>query len=187
MPDFTAVTYAAVAISVAALLFAVGSFWWLNAREGSITATKPRAFAFGGSGERMRLRFPFGFFNDGAKAFLVADLRVLLDAEHEQPSLRWVTTRDRLRPESDDGFAYAVPFSILGRSTTHLVAEFQPEADLDWSPKAAVAHRLRLQGQIHPSDDWVDLVAFDWWAPPEASRGQHIAYRNEPGAEPNVS
>jgi hypothetical protein len=185
------VSYAAVAISVtisvAALLFSVASFWWLNARTGSIVATRPRAYAFGGSSDALRLRFPFAFFNDGAKTLLVEDLRVVLNGEHGQPLLRWATTRDRLRPEINDGFAYPVPFSILGRSTREVVAEFQPDADLDWLPAADAAQRLRLQGQIHPSDEWVDLVAFDWWPPPEASRDHYIAYRNQPGAEPDAS
>jgi hypothetical protein len=37
--------YAAVALAVLALVFTVSSFWWLNARKGSIEATKPRAYA----------------------------------------------------------------------------------------------------------------------------------------------
>jgi hypothetical protein len=31
------------------------------------------------------------------------------------------------------------------------------------------------------------LVAFDWWPPAEAKRDDYIAYRNEPGAERDVS
>jgi hypothetical protein len=176
------VAYAAVALSIIGLLFTAGSFWWLHAREGSITATRPRAYAFVRSGDTLRLRFPFSFFNDGAKALLVPDLRVVLEDEQGQPALRWATTRGRLRPESDDGFAYPVPFSIAGRSTAKVIAEFEPSADLHWSPATDVAHRLRLQALIHPSRDWLELVAFDWWAPPEASRAHYIAHRNEPGA-----
>jgi hypothetical protein len=162
-----------------------GSFWWLNAREGSITATRPPAYAFGGSGEGLRLRFPFGFFNDGAKALLLADLRIASDDEAGLAVLRWVTTRDRLRPESDDGFAYPVPFAVLGRSTREVITEFQPSAGLNWSPATGPAHRLRLQGQIHPSDEWIDVVAFEWYAPPETVRSAYIAHRNEPGAPPD--
>lgn len=176
--------YAAVAVAVLALVFIVASFWWLNARTGSITATQPRAYAFGGSGAQLRLRFPFAFFNTGARALIVGDMRVVLDSEPGRPELRWVTTRDRLRPEPDDGFAYPTPFSIAGRGTREVIAEFEPRANLNWSAPSGDKHRLQLQAQIHPKDEWVDLVAFDWWAPPEDTRGQYLAHRNEPTAAP---
>jgi hypothetical protein len=176
--------YAAVAVAVLALFFAVISFWWLNAREGSIAATKPRAYAFGGSGAQLRLRFPFSFLNTGAKALIVGDMRVVLDSEPGRPELRWATTRDRLRPESKDGFAYPTPFSIPGRGTREVIAEFEPSANLNWAAPPDINHRLQLQARIHPKDEWVDLVAFDWWAPPEEARSHYIAHRNEPIAAP---
>jgi len=73
-----------------------------------------------------------------------------------------------------------VPFSVMGRSTREVIAEFGPEGDLDWSPPAGVSQRLRLQGQIHPETKWIDLTAFDWFAPPEDKRAAYIAHRNEP-------
>jgi hypothetical protein len=174
----------AVAIAVLALVFAVASFWWLNAREGSITATQPRAYAFGGSGAQLRLRFAFAFFNTGAKALIIQDMRVVLDGEPGHPELRWLTTRNRLRPETDDGFAYPTPFSIAGRTAREVVAEFEPSVNVNWSPPTGIKQRLQLQAQIHPKDEWVDLVSFDWWAPPEDTRGQYRAHRNEPAATP---
>jgi hypothetical protein len=179
------VDYAAGAVAVVALGFTVASFWWLNAREGSITATRPRAYAFGRSGERLRLRFPFALFNTGAKALIIGDMRVVLAGEPERPQLRWLTTRDRLRPQRDDGFAYPTPFSIAGRGTREVIAEFEPSANLSWAPPPGIEHRLELQAQIHPSDEWVDLVAFGWWAPPDEKRGVYIAHRNEPDASPS--
>jgi hypothetical protein len=171
-------TYVAVGVAVAALLFTVGSFWWLYAREGSITATRPGAYAFVGQG-KLRLRFPFAFFNSGAKALIVVDLRLVLDDVPGQPELRWKTTRDRLRPEPDDGFAFPVPFSVVGRSTREIIAEFGPDGNLDWSPPAGDGRRLRLQGQIHPESAWIDLAAFEWFPPPEDTRAAYIAHRNE--------
>jgi hypothetical protein len=174
--------YVAVAIAVMSLVYAVASFWWLNARKGSITPTKPRAYAFGGSGDLLRVRFPFAFFNTGARALIVGDMRLLIDGESGRPGLRWVTTRRRLRPGADDGFAYPTPFSIPGRGTREIIAEFQPGANLNWSPPHGVSHRLVLQARVHPKEEWVELAAFDWWPPPDASRGAYIAHRNEPTA-----
>ena len=41
-----------------------------------------------------------------------------------------------------------------------------------------------LQAQVHPSEEWAEVVAFDWWAPPSAdTMSRYLAYRNEPTAE----
>lgn len=172
--------YSTIAVAVMALVFTVGAFWWLNARRGSITATHPRAYAFGGSGAQLRLRLPLALFNTGARALIVVDLRIALDSEPGRPELRWVTIRDRLRPEPDDGFAFATPFSIVGRGTREVIAEFEPGPTVNWPAPAGVKHRLRLEAQIHPKDKWVQLAAFDLWAPSPDARGQYLAHRNEP-------
>ena len=168
--------YAALAISVLALAFTVLSFWWLHARRGSLEAAPPRAYAFT---DRVRLRLPLAFFNTGAAALIVTDLRLVVEDAPSAGPLRWETTRSKLRPASDDGFAYATPFSIQGRATREVIAEFGHNRG--WSPDAASHHRVRLQAKVHPSDEWKDVEAFDWWAPPEAkAMGRYIAYRNEP-------
>lgn len=179
--------YVPVAIVMLALVFTVVSFWWLYARKGSITATTPRAYAFGGTGALLRLRLPFAFVNDGARALVVSDLRIVGKGESGRPELRWVTTRDRLRPEKDDGFAYATPFSIAGRSSKEAVVEFEPSVGLNWSPAHGVALPLELQAQIHPDSAWIRLVTFDWWAPTDRKRGQYVAHRNGPTEQPRDS
>jgi hypothetical protein len=174
--------YAALAVSLLALAFTVGSFWWLHARRGSLTATPPRSYAFV---EKVRLRLPLAFFNTGAKALIVSDLRLVIQDQPSRKPFRWITTRTKLRPESDDGFAFATPFAIQGRGTKELVAEFGD--DLDWTPAPGSKHRIRLDAQIHPSEEWDDVVAFEWWAPPSAdTMKQYIAHRNEPAGDGDV-
>jgi hypothetical protein len=69
-------TYVALAVSGLALGFTIASFWWLHARTGSLEAAAPRSYAFA---DKVRLRLPFTFFNTGAKALIVTDLRLLVD------------------------------------------------------------------------------------------------------------
>jgi hypothetical protein len=109
------------------------------------------------SGVRVRRRrgeaapaFPVRLLQRRGEGLLVADLRVVLDGEQGQPTLRWATTRERLLPGRDDGFAYPVPFSVLGRSTGEVIAEFEPSGALDWSPASDEAQPLRLQGADSP-------------------------------------
>lgn len=167
--------YAALTVSVLALAFTVLSFWWLHARRGSLEVAPPRTYAFT---DRVRLRLPLAFFNTGATALIVTDLHLPVEGRASGEPLRWITTRSRLRPESDDGFAFATPFSIQGRATREVVAEFGH--DLGWSPAPASRHRMRLQAKLHPSNKWKDVAAFDWWAPSSAdAMSMYIAHRNE--------
>jgi hypothetical protein len=170
------VVYAALAVSLLALAFSVGSFWWIHARRGSLTAAPPRTYAFI---DKVRLRLPLTFYNTGAMALIVSDLRLIIEDEPSREPLRWITTRTKLRPESADDFAFATPFSIQGRATRELVAEFGD--DRGWAPGPASGHRIRLQAKVHPSNEWDEVTVLEWWAPPSTdAMKQYIAHRNEP-------
>jgi hypothetical protein len=109
-----------LAVAVFALLFAIGSFWWLNARRGHLEVVERRTYGFA-KGD-VRLRIPLTFFNTGAAALVVADLRLLINAEEPDLVLRWATTRTALRPEAGDGFAFPTPFAVQGRATREVIA-----------------------------------------------------------------
>ena len=168
--------YAALIVSGLALAFTVLSFWWLYARQGSLTAAPPRTYAFT---DKVRLRLPLAFFNDGGRALIVTDLQLLVEDEPSGEPLRWETTRSKLRPESDDDFRFATPFSIQARATREVIAEFGH--DLGWSPSPASRHRVWLQAKIHPWNEWETVATFEWWAPPAAdAMTNYLAHRNEP-------
>jgi hypothetical protein len=173
--------YAAALVSFLALAFAIAAFWWLHARRGSLTATTPRVYAFV---DKVLLRFPLVFYNTGAWALIVGDLRLVVDGEPLCEPLRWLTTRQTLRPGSDDEHRFATSFSIEGHAAREIVAEFEG----DWAPVPTTSYRVRLQAQVHPSDDWDDVVAFGWWPPPTDLMTRYIAHRNEPdgGQAPRV-
>lgn len=172
--------YAAVTISLLALAFTITSFWWLHARQGSLTATCPRGYAFVAAPDKVRLRLPLAFFNNGAKALIVSDLRIAFAHENHKP-LTWITTRSKLRPENDDGFAFAAPFAVQGRGTRELIVEFGRQES--WSVTPASRQQLRLQALLHPAERWVDVATFEWWAPPTAeAMSSYIAHRNEPAS-----
>jgi hypothetical protein len=166
-------TIAAIAISILALLFAVASFWWLNARRGSLTAVVPRTYAFV---EGFRLRLPLALVNSGAIPLLVTDLRIDISDAGRFP---WQTTRSKLRPDPDDAPAFATPFAVNGRDTKALIAEF---GDNDsWIPKPGAKHTIQLEARVHPHETWIELATFTWWAPPTDSlMNRYITHRNEP-------
>lgn len=58
------------------------------------------------------------------------------------------------------------------------------ENEHGWIPVPGSSHRIRLEARIHPSEEWVCVVAFEWWAPPSADlMKRYIAHRNEPAAD----
>jgi hypothetical protein len=169
------VVYAAFAVSLLALVVSTWSFWWLYARRGSLEAAVPRSYAFV---EKPRLRLPLAFFNTGSKSLIISDLRLVIEDEPSRQPLGWITTRAKLRPESDDVLDFATPFAVEGRGTKEIVAEFGD--DLGWALAPGGSHRIRLEARVHPSREWTKVVAFDWWAPPSADAVKHyIAHRNE--------
>jgi hypothetical protein len=110
-------------------------------------------------------------------------LQLLIGDEPSRELLGWITTRPGLRPESGDDFAFATPFSIQGRATRKVVAEFGH--DLGRSPGPASGHRVPLQAKVHPSNEWKNVAAFEWWAPRSAdAMNRYIAHRNEPPEPP---
>jgi len=177
--------FAALLVAALALVFTIGSFWWLHARTGSLEAPRPRTYAFANRVHAdlgpplVRLRLPLAFFNTGAKALVVSDLRIVLDDEPTRRPFEWMTTRTALRADEQDGFAFPTPFAVAGRSTKEAIAEFGD--DLGWSPSPRSPHRMRLQAKIHPTEAWRDVTAFEWWAPPsEEIMTKYIAHRNAP-------
>jgi len=166
-------------IAVLALLFTVGSFWWLNARAGRLTLATPRTYAYAGSSGTLRLRFPLTFYNTGAKDLIVEDLRVTSD---DFPAdLRWITTRTSIKPQTDDGHEFAKPFAVRGRSTTEVIAEFGDDS-WEWRPQPGFEHRVTIQGRLAQSADWKEIASFSWWAPVK-NPDVYITHRNEPMVE----
>jgi hypothetical protein len=83
----------------------------------------------------------------------------------------------KLRPDPHDGFAFATPFSVPGRGSKEVIAEFGD--DRGWSPEPSGRHRIRLQARVHPSERWTEIVAFAWWAPPPGdAMSRYVTYAN---------
>jgi len=169
---------AALAVAVLALLFTVGSFWWLYTRRGSLEVARPGTYAYAAS--TLRLRVPLAFYNTGARALIVSDLRVAVVDDSACPPLLWLAVVSKLLPDGRNARDYSTPFAVQGRATREVVAEFEGF----WCPLLGTKHRMRLEAKLHPDDSWLDIVDFDWWAPPPgASMGQYITYRNAPPEE----
>src|SRR4051794_22875759 len=93
-------SYAAVNISVMALLFTVLSFWWLHARPGRLRTYEPTTWAAHVGRDRSRIRLPLVLHNTGAATLVVIGLRLRFVEGGELMAWEW--TRTRVDPKADD-------------------------------------------------------------------------------------
>lgn len=166
-----------IVIAILALLFTVGSFWWLNARPGRIFASRPPEFAMVLLPERTRFRIPIVIYNSGARTRVVESLRLAVPESGVGP-LEWITTRDRLRPDSDEGIDFSSPFSIDGRKAVKLFVEFG-ENHPQWRPDPGTTHVVSIEARLLGSKGWRALVSFPLLIPTN-DLTRYLARNNPP-------
>ncbi len=114
----------ALVVAALALLFTVGSFWWLYARVGRLRAFEPRTFSAHVSADQTRIILPIMLANTGPVPIVVLAMRLrFADAISEKP-MDWDWTRATVDPNRGELVDGAALFSVEGRSTYLLNAEF---------------------------------------------------------------
>lgn len=172
-----------VVVAVIALLFTVGSFWWLYARRGHLAVSAPRSYAFAAQESHMVLRLPLAFYNTGASSLVVVDLRIVFVGEANIGSMPWVATALSLEPSKVDGQEFTVPFAVDGRRVDNVIAEFL-RLDPVAAPEPLTEYRLRLEGVVGQKAKWVTLLDFDWTSPPDVAKYPVFTpYRNPPSRD----
>ena len=112
-------------IATCALLFTVGSFWWLSARAGKLEIVgEPRSYSFAASGNLI-LNLPLVFNNSRPLAAIAINLRIRLQEPGFPSTLPFVAIRDAVKPkEGSTGREMATSIVIQGRETRVVCCEF---------------------------------------------------------------
>ncbi len=173
----------ALLVAGLALLFTVGSFWWLNARRGRIESYAPQSFAatFMFHTRTTLIRLPLVLYNTGASPLVVQDLRLRFPREDDAlAGFPWRTSRKSIKPEPDDVEDFPAVFAVPGRTAQQLFIEFG-------GPFPGVVPRgrdylVRVEAKLsHKSEPgWTELVTFTLRAGRVAHPGSYIAYSNGP-------
>lgn len=174
----------AAVISGCALIFTVGSFWWLYVRRGNLKSFEPHSFsaAILPQPPIYRIRLPLVFYNTGAVPIVVQNLRLEFVDEPSAAPLPWVATRSHIKPEKDDGHAFPAVFSVAGRTAAQTFQEFGA-ASLGFKV-AAIKYRVRLQAKLGHKEDWDGILDFTFHARRISDPGHFITYENTPGIIP---
>jgi len=151
--------YPALIISTLALTFTVLSFWWMNWRRGKLIVGVPRSYAARGSQtDNLIITLPLVFYNDGAAAIIVQNLRLLL--LHEGPDTRplfFNATLEKLL--KDEGRAFATQFPVRGREGITVICEFQrAPGNLLFEAKP---YPIELQAILDRNREWQEVCCFD--------------------------
>jgi hypothetical protein len=168
--------YAALAISVMALLFTVLSFWWLNARPGKLRAYEPTTWAAYVRRDRSAIRLPLVLHNTGATAAVITGMRLRF-AENGQ-TMPWEWTRTTVNPTSDDVKDATAPFSIAGGGTHELVAEFP--GTLPGVVPEQRGYPVAVELQSSRNQAWQPALRFTLQLGNLIHPGNYIVYSNDP-------
>lgn len=121
----------AILISACALLFTVGSFWWLNARSGRLRMTEIVTFAAHAHARRAKLRIPVTLYNTGAKPLVIVDLRLELSSAGLSFVAPSQTFRSSMEPKAGDVDDFPYPYVVPGRSVVTRFVEFNLDGRID--------------------------------------------------------
>lgn len=139
-------------IAVAALLFTITSFWWLNARKGRLEGYQPPAYAAAVKGDGvLLLRLPLTLYNTGARTRVVHGMRLVLDTE-PPTTLRWENLRESLHPAEDDFLDFPGPLAIDGRRALQVFPQFT--GYVEGGLPEARSYTAQVQTRLDGSDTW---------------------------------
>jgi hypothetical protein len=167
-------------IATLALLFTVGSFWWLQARQGKLLSYPPHSFAFYLIPTKARLRFPLVLYNTGPKPVVVQDMRLLFPTHPEVTPLPWRTSRSHLMPDAEDGPQLPAVFSVPGRQAQQYFIEFGIDAKepLPLIDLGASEDLVRVEVLLGHKKQWKQLISFPLRGKLESPTA-YIAYSND--------
>jgi hypothetical protein len=144
-------------ISILALLFTIGTFWWNNWRRGSLQSDAPRIFAASHQGGILRVTLPLVLSNSGARTLVVTGLCVrlrLVDAQDRE--LPCIGTYDDIDPNTAKR-SFVTNVVIPGRDSRVGHFEFR-SAD---ARLGAGANDVSLDVLLAHNNSWQTLSTFE--------------------------
>jgi hypothetical protein len=170
----------AVIIAGCALLFTVGSFWWLNARRGRLKSFEPHTFSAVITRDKVRFVLPLVLHNTGAVPIIIQSFRMRFLDERDSVPLPWVTTRLQVRPQKDD-WAFPAVFSVGGRTAYQIFVEFGvPGAPSLGFLLNAKDYQVRLEAKLGHRKKWRHILKFTFRAAKIDDPEHYITYENSP-------
>jgi hypothetical protein len=122
-----------VVVAVSALLFTVGSFWWIQVRRGRLRCYTSHSYSGSYGPNKLVFVLPLVLHNPAPAPLVVADLRLQIDTLSKRGSddsaalpmrLRWIASHSSVYPKNETR-AYSAAFAVDGRKAVEKFIEFQ--------------------------------------------------------------
>jgi hypothetical protein len=111
-------------VATLALVFTVGSSWWLHARRGRLRAIgEPRSFALSTSGGLL-LNLPLVLSNSGPTPVVGINLRLRFEKPGLPETVPFTATRPGVQPKGDDLRPLATAVVLKGHEAMLICCEF---------------------------------------------------------------
>ncbi|MGI5290905.1 hypothetical protein ACQEVF_47385 [Nonomuraea polychroma] len=166
----------AALMSALALVFTVGSFWWIHARRGKLVTYEPHTFAAYVRAKYVRFRFPLALYNDGPVPIVIQDLRLILEHGVELQAVPWQGTKQQLMPVNGDSIDLPAVFAVDGRKVLQIFAEFGASKSVPAiEPVTYIAH---VEARIDDAEHWAEILSFPFRAGNILEPGHFITYGN---------
>jgi len=150
--------WAPIIIACFALLFTVGSFWWMNWRKGTLKVWPPRSYAATGGRNALNIQLPLVMFNTGPTPIVVRNLRVLFPDEPEKLTVPLQAIVGKLADDTG-GREWATGFPVRGREATRIIGHFG--TSVSGLVFTAKTYPVEVQGRLGDSNDWQTILSFD--------------------------
>lgn len=168
----------ALLVSVAALIFTVASFWWLQARRGKLTMSGIPAFSgYVASDCWLGVRLPILLYNTGARTRLVDELRLVFPS-WDPGQAQWQTFHPTLKTKSgdEDTDDFAGPYPIDGRRAAMRFVKFTYPFGI--TLPEPVETLCRVEARLDGSPAWTVVGSFTLYLGHMAHPDRFITYRN---------
>jgi hypothetical protein len=159
-----------LAAAAFALLFTVGSFWWIQVRRGRLRCYTSHSYSGSYAPNKLVFVLPLVLHNPAPAPLIVADLRLRIDVGQrssidsaELPmNLRWIASHTSVYPKNDTR-AYSAAFAVDGRKAVEKFIEFQrddPPTLLEDGPYNATVEAVIEPRRWWAGRRWQELTSY---------------------------
>ena len=173
-------TFTGPFIATLALLFTVGSFWWLQARQGRLRSYPPHTFAFAGNPGQVLIRLPLVLYNTGPRPIIVQEMRLSFPKETGAAPLLWRASTSQIKPDTNDGRQLPAVFYVPGRQAQQHFVEFGIDSadPLPGVDLRAQEYRVTVEALLGHKRKWKRLASFPLQGEHIELAGNYLAYSN---------
>lgn len=173
-------------LALMGLVWAIGTFWWMNWHKGKIVAGIPRTYAAVSHGmdEMLSVRLPLVFYNTGAATIVVQNLKLTLEQNGNESAILYFNgTVSKL--DACGELEWATQFPVDGRRAYSVICEFLRKPG--HFVFAAGQCNALLEGKFDADKKWRVVTRFKLRTPAKYLKTLNsrtlIPYDNDPDRE----